>query len=178
MTPISQVIKAYAPFMLTGGGIGMLTNVYMFERGMYHLNNPLNDKQVNDDGVRESIKTGFNASLVAIVFSNVLLGTAKLVAHLSLQHKQIASLNVIFKNIPPLLVGLNLICAYVSIAIKIGMIVARAVIEEANRDNDEEEKIGWMEFAKKSLTEMGYFALTAALGAAGAAPIRKCFPES
>jgi hypothetical protein len=176
MIAMTQAFKNYVPFMLTGGGIGMLTNALFFEHSIRSSESIIEP----DEEFSTSIKRAFNTGLVAIIFSNVMLGSAKLIAHLSLQHKQVASLNVIFKNIPYLLTGLNWICGYLSIVIKVVAIAERILFEkpESKVDVNDDEKEGWMTHVAKPPIEFSAFVLSGALGAAGAVLIHKYFPES
>ncbi len=179
MMPVTQALKNFAPFILTGGGIGMLGNTLLFEIGYYP--SAADDRMPMDSSEKflAAVDYATRVGIAASIISNVFLLSAKLITHLPHKQMQFYYLDLACRSVPKFVIGANVVCAFLSIVIKSVGIAARILFPDFFTD-DATKLVLPMGYEKElsetlqeSIVEIGSFALSGALGAAGAFLIQK-----
>ena len=194
MIPAINILKNYAPFIFTGGGIAMLSNTLSFDVFKFLAREP--DKKglkgiILADAV-PSEKIGQKGKLtpyekftillilaaqiglITALASNALLFSSRLVLSLSLKEKHFAFLNLVSRNISNRVPDVNVVCAYVSIVIKACSISSRMIASDFFEEDEKKISTIGLESAARISSTL----LSGAVGASMTFLIHKYFPEA
>lgn len=191
MIPAVNTFKIYPPLIFTGGGTAMLASTLAFDAIKFLIRESKAEKKLaikehdkladNDNPTPYqkyvfAVNYAITVGTVVAVATHVLLLSSRLILRLSLKEKQFVFLNQISKTLSQRVPDLNVICAFITIAIKALSVGTRVIASDFF--DDEESKKSFFTLASESAVRINATLLAGFMGAGLLFLIQKYFPET